>query len=136
MSKQIAVSQHFVRFFSPGTFVAETSDKPIDSWDVEAAKKMARQITERHGATPYGFQFVTMGRGDNDLNSRELDRSPMYYLGGKVETLAEVKARATDRDRILISNMEGNGYERIVTTINGYKWTQPLRPDDVVLEVA
>ena len=128
------VSKHFVTFFSPGTFVAEMSTKPIDSWDVESAKAIARDIKERHNATPYGFQFTTRSRGPEDLDSHETARSPMYYLGGTVETLAQVKARATDKDRILVSNMEINGYKRIITNDNSWRWTQPLSDSDVVLE--
>jgi len=30
MAKQI--QKHFVTFYSPGTFVAETTEKPIKSW--------------------------------------------------------------------------------------------------------
>lgn len=130
-----AVKQHFVAFYSPGTFFAETSEKAIDSWDVEKAKKMSAPIKERYGATPYGFRFLTRGRTAKELDSKEIAHSPMYYLGGKVETMAQVKARATDKDRILISNMENNGYDRIVTSTGGYKWTQPIHEDDVVLEV-
>jgi hypothetical protein len=59
----------------------------------------------------------------------------MYYLGGKVETIDEVKARGDSNDRILISNMQSNGYSRVVTNINSWKWTQPLNDDDVVLDV-
>jgi len=131
-----AVKKHFVMFYSPGTFFAETSEKPIDSWDVEKAKKMARSIKERYGATPYGFRFITRGRTAKELDSKEIALSPMYYLGGNVETLAQVKARATDKERILVSNMQNNGYDRIVTSTSGYKWTQPLQKEDVVLEVA
>lgn len=128
------MEKHFVTFFSPGTFVAETSEKPIKSWDVEAAKQMARDIKERHNATPYGFQFTTRSRGKNDLDSKVSKKSPIYYLGGTVETLAQVKARATERDRILIANMEGNRYDRIITNDNSWRWTQPLGPTDVVLD--
>jgi hypothetical protein len=128
------MKKHFVTFFSPGTFVAEDTTKPIDSWDVEAAKAMATEITERYGATPYGFRFTTRSRGYEDLDSKVTATSPMYYLGGKVETLEQVKARATKDDRILVSNMEINGYERIITNDNSWRWTQPLEPDDVVLE--
>jgi hypothetical protein len=128
------VEKHFVTFYSPGTFVAETTEKPIDSWDVEQAKKMAREIKERYGAVPYGFRFSTRGRDDDDLDSHEIAQSPLYYLGGKVETLEEVKARATSKDKILISNMECNHYQRIITNANSWKWTQPLRPTDVVLD--
>lgn len=126
--------QHFVTFYSPGTFTAETTTKPISEWDVATAKEMARAITERYKATPYAFRFSTRARRDDELDSREVATSPMYYLGGKVETLAEVKARATDADRILVSNMECNGWNRVITNENSWRWTQPLKDDDVVLE--
>jgi len=131
----VTVEQHFVTFYSPGTFVSEETTKPIDAWDVEKAKALARTITERYSATPYGFQFTTRSRTDEELDSRVVARSPMYWLGGKVETLEELKARATSADdRILVENMESNGWDRIITNTNSWRWTQPLRPDDVVLE--
>ena len=128
------VQAHFVTFYSPGTFVAEDSTLPIDSWDVIVAKKMAVGIKERHGATPYGFRFTTRSRGPKDLDSKVTATSGMYYLGGKVETLAQVKARATKDDRILISNMEINRWERIITNGNSWSWTQPLEATDIVLD--
>lgn len=128
------VQAHFVTFYSPGTFVAEESTKAIESWDVKAAMKMARKVTERYNAIPYGFRFSTRSRGPKDLDSKVTATSPLYYLGGKVETLADVKARATEQDRVLVSNMEGNGWERIITNTNSWRWTQPLKADDVVLE--
>jgi hypothetical protein len=129
-----SMTKHYVTFYSPGTFVAEESTKEIASWDVDAALTMAREIKERYNATPYGFRFSTRTRGANDFVPKETTRSPLYYLGGKVETLAEVKARATEKDRILISNMEGNGWDRIITNDNSWRWTQPLQKDDVVLK--
>ena len=130
------MKQHFVTFYSPGTFVAETTERPIASWCVEAACQMARNITERYGATPYGFCFTTRERGPNDLDSHESARSSMYYLGGKVRTLAEVEAADDPDERILRTNMKSNGWDRIITNDNSWRWTQPLRPDDVVLEWA
>jgi hypothetical protein len=103
------VKAHFVTFYSPGTFVAETTEKPIQSWDIEIAKKMARAIKERYGAVPYGFRFSTRSRSEKDLDSKVTATSPLYYLGGTVETLEQVKARATERDKILISNAENLG---------------------------
>jgi hypothetical protein len=128
------MKEHFVTFYSPGTFVHETTEKSIDKWDIEEAKQMARKIKERHGATPYGFRFTTRSRGPMDLDSKVTKESPFYYLGGKIETLEEVKARATKDDSILISNMENNGYERIITNTNSWRWTAPLNPTDVVLD--
>lgn len=128
------VQAHFVTFYSPGTFVAEETTSPIPLWDVKAAKMMARKIKERHGATPYGFQFTTRSRGEKDLDSRVTKTSPFYWLGGKVETLAEVEARATESERILVSNMRCNAWKKIITNTNSYRWTQPLGSTDIVLD--
>ena len=128
------MQKHFVIFSSPGTFFAEQSSHPIDQWDTATAIELARTVKERHGATPYGFQFVTRERGEDDLDSHEIGRSGMYYLGGTVETLAQVKARNDPDDRILISNMEGNGWDRIITNTNSWKVTRPLLDGDTVLE--
>lgn len=127
------MEKHYVVFFSPGTFVAEQTQKEIDDWDIEKAKKIARSIKERHGATPYGFQFVTRKRGEKDFDSKETKRSGTYYLGGKIWTLDELKARNDPKDSILISNMNCNGWPRVVENNNSWKWMQPLRDDDEVL---
>ena len=128
------MERHFVTFYSPGTFMAEDTTRPIDSWDVEAAKEMARNIKERYDATPYGFRFTTRGRTDEELDSKVIATSPMYYLGGRVRTLAEVKAEKNPDEEILVRNMECNGYDRVITNDNSWRWTQPLQGDDVVLE--
>lgn len=129
------MKKHFVTFYSPGTFVAEHSTKEIASWDIEAAKQMTRDIRERYNAAPYGFQFSTRERGDDDFDSKETARSPLYWLGGTIETLAEVKARATDKERTLVANMEGNGYDRIITNTNSWRWTMPfVEGQDVLLD--
>lgn len=131
----MSMEKHFVTFLSPGTFFSEETEQPIDSWDVKKAVKMARKVVERYSARPYGFQFSTRSRDDKDLDSKVTKRSPIYYLGGKIETLAEVKARATEKDRILLANMEGNGYARIITNTNSWRFTAELKDTDVVLDV-
>jgi hypothetical protein len=128
------MQKHFVTFFSPGTFVSEDTTKEIDSWDVEKAKKMAHSITERYAATPFGFQFTTRSRGSDDLDSKVSAKSPMYYLGGKVETLEEVEARNDPKEEILRANMRCNGWHRIITNTNSWKHTAPLNKGDVVLD--
>ena len=127
------IEKHFVTFYSPGTFVAETTEKPIDSWDIETAKKMAAKITERHGAHPYGFRFSTRSRKDDELDSKVTKTSGKYYLNCKVVTLAEIKNRKDPKDSILISNMECNKWDKVVQSIKGWQWTQPLEKGDVVL---
>lgn len=126
---------HFVTFLSPGTMFAENTTKPIEAWDVDKAVEMARGVKERHGAVPYGFYFTTRERTDADLDSREAARSELYYLGGRIETLAEIEARADPKESILRSNMRCNGWDRVVVNDNSWRWTQPLQKGDVVLDV-
>ncbi len=127
------MKQHFINFYSPGTMVAEVSSKPIDSWNVKLGQKMAKSITERHNAIPYAFRFITRGRKDDELDSVIIDRSPFYYFNVKIETYKQIKARNDPKDRILLSNMKCNKWNRVVTTIKGWKCTLPLGKEDIVL---
>lgn len=129
------MKKRFVTFFSPGTFVHETTTREIESWNVKRAIEMAHEIVERYDARPFGFQFSIRERKDNELDSRETERSPMYFLGGKVLTLQDVIERADERDSILISNMQANGYDKIIENTNSWKITLPLQQNDVVLDV-
>lgn len=127
------VEKHFVTFYSPGTLFPETTTEEIDSWNVQKATEMAIGITERHNAKPYSFVFTTK-RNDGELDSKEVARSCNYFLGGKILTLADIKARGDKEDNILIGNMERNGIEKVVENTNSWKATLPLEPDDIVLE--
>jgi hypothetical protein len=126
--------KHFVTFLSPGTLFSESNTLPIEMWDVRLAIKMADDIHQRYDATPYGFYFTTRVRELEDFDSRESKRSRMCYLGGVILTLADIKARNDDKDHILISNMEGNGYGRVIQNDNSWRVTQPFMDGDVVLE--
>ncbi len=134
LKRNIHMKAHFVTFLSPGTMVSEEDYHSIDSWDVDYAVTISRNITQRYGATPYGFYFTTRERKDNELDSKIIKKSNMYYLGGDIFTLEDIKARNNPKDRILISNMECNGYDRIIENNNSYKSTFPLNDGDVVLD--
>jgi len=112
----------------------EQTTQPIEVWDITKAMELARCVNERHGATPFAFFFTTRERADDELDSRQSARSGTYYLGGKVETLADVESRNDPAEEILRSNMKCNGWEKIITNCNSYKVTQPLREGDVVLQ--
>jgi hypothetical protein len=127
--------KHFVTFFSPGTFVSEETTKQIDSWDIDTAVDMAAKIRERYGARPYGFQFSTRERGPDDFDSRETETSPIHYIGGKVETIDDVRKRADPEERILLFNMEGNGWDRIIVNDNSSRVVRPFLPTDIILDV-
>lgn len=122
------MKKHFVEFLSPGTFFSETTIKEIDSWDVSMATIMSKNITERHNAKPYGFRFITKERKDNELDSKETETSGIYYLGGKVLSLQEVKDRNDPKDEILISNMENNNYSHIIENNNSWRFTANFDP--------
>ena len=128
------MKKHFVTFYSLGTFVSEQRTEEIDAWDPVAAKAMAKGVKERYGATPYGFRFSTRERGENDLDSRESASSPMYYLGGKIETYDDVVARNAPDEAILRDNMRINGIKRIIVNNNSWKHTAQLDDNDVVLQ--
>lgn len=129
------MQRNFVTFYSPGTFLAEESTYPIDTWDTNAAVELARSVKERYNARPFGFKFTTRSRGDAELDSAVSATSCFYWLGGRVETIADVEARGDPSDKILLSNMRGNGYEKIVVNTNSAKWTQPLGKGDIILDV-
>jgi hypothetical protein len=131
---RMEITQHFVTFYSPGTIVAEATTKPIDSWNVKKAMSLARKVKERHGATPYAFQFSTRGREKDELDSRVIKQSGTYFLGGKILTISDIKRQNDPKDRILIENMECNGWKKVVRNDNSWRWTQPLKDEDQVLQ--
>lgn len=129
------MKKHFVTFYSPGTFFPEKTTKPIDEWDIIKAAKMAKTITERHSAKPFGFRFSTRERKDDEFDSKVTKTSNMYYLGGKIMTLSEIKLQRDPKNNILISNMENNGWDRVIENNNSWRVTRPLEKGDIVLEV-
>jgi hypothetical protein len=131
---EVTPQKHFVTFMSPGTFVRETTQLPIDSWDPQKAMEMARDIVKRHGAKPFGFQFSTRSRGANDLDSMVTATSGVYFLGGKIETLKDVEARDDPKEKILRANMRANDIKRIITNTNSCKITVPFEDSDVLLD--
>jgi hypothetical protein len=129
-----SMKAHFVTFESPGTFFHESTQLPIYDWDVDLAAEMAHSIKERYNATPFAFYFTTRERKEHELDSKVIKTSGRYFLGGKVETLEEVKRRNDPKEEILVSNMEGNHWGKIVINTNSWKVAQPLLAEDTVLD--
>jgi len=127
------MKKHFVTFLSPGTFISEETTREIESWDVAAAKAIAKEILERHGAVPYGFFFTTRSRAADDFDSKESARSGTYFLGGIVETVSEIAARGDPNDHILLLNMKGNNWDKVITNNNSWQHTTLFKDGDVLL---
>ena len=132
---------HYVEFRSPGTFFDETGMERIGAWDTKIAAKAAAQVTARHGARPYGFVFLTRleakpvsdGRGGTlKVEPKILNRSGIYFINGKVLLLDDVPD--TFDNRILRSNMAGNGTWAVVETRNSYKHTAAFGQDDCCVD--
>lgn len=135
--------RHFVTFCSPGTFVAEMSSRPIEAWDPVEAVNLSEKIIERHGAKPYGFRFETRivaepvddGEGGKlEVQSKTVETSGLYHLGGKLETIDEVEHRNDPKEKIMRSNMTGNRIPIVVVNTHSYRSTQPFNEEDFVVD--
>lgn len=123
--------KHFITFYSPGTFFSETTQKEIDNWSIDKAKELAYTMYP----IPYGFRFSTVektGSGWNVITTIKA-KSAMYFLGGQIKTLADIEAENDPKNKILISNMKGNGWDKVVVNTNSWKVTQPFEKDDLVV---
>jgi hypothetical protein len=127
------MKKHFVEFYSPRTFFAETSTRAIESWNVDKAVAMAADIKERYDATPYAFRFITRERKDDELDSRVVERSGYYFLGGSVMTLEELEFRNDPEEEILRRNMRIFGFEDLFYyPVDATQSLRALKVDDHV----
>lgn len=128
------MEKHYVTFRSPGTFLHETTTKEIASWDIKEAIAMMANIIERHSSKPFGFSFTTKTRNDDDFEPRITNSSKFYHVGGKIQSLAEIKAKEDANDRILIINMENNGYAHVITSETPWRSTRDLNKGDIIVD--
>ncbi len=114
----------YVEFFYPGSFVSEPSVQEVGN------REAAITLPER----AYAYRFFS--RSEVEQYGEMLRGQPKYYspttFYGEAMTLEEVKALTPSSDyRILVSNMECNGWSRVVRTKFGQ--FLPLNSEDVVL---
>lgn len=115
--------KHYVRFSFPGAFFSEYETE-------EVAERNPELITVPDGAFAYCFFDRTEEVVDGEkLIGKEKNFSPLTYFG-TAYTLEEVKAQFPEYTT-LISNMECNGWNRVVRTRRG-NW-QPLEEGDKVI---
>ena len=124
------MTKHFVVFYWPGfMFADESIEYPVPAWDTVEAMKIVKTFS----SMPFCFRFLTRERGDDDLDSHISKRSGMFYIGGTVFTLDEIRAEHDPNNMILLSNMEGNKWDRVVR-VRG--WTQPFEEGDHLVDNA
>jgi len=136
------MKKHYVIFYSPGTFLSEESSKEISSWDTVEAVQLSKDIQERYGAKPFGFRFTTCiahediddGEGGKlKVESREVAKSGIHYLGGSIITIQEVHERNDPSESILLRNMECSRQAVLVENRNSYRHTGFFYEDDCIV---
>jgi hypothetical protein len=108
------VTKTYVTLWYPGSFMSEDETVEVKTRDPKAiAKKYPRC---------FAFEFydrveteVTVGGEKKTVGSSPRNKSPKYFPSGKTFTVAEVKEKVPD-SRILVSNMECNGWGTVVKT--------------------
>lgn len=133
--------EHSVEFISPGTFCSEASTKPIESWSTELACVLAKSISERYVAKPYGFRFLTHKvypelRDDSGekvkLIPKLLKTSGIYFLNGKVLKCDDIPE--SSETHILRLNMWCNNWFLVCETRNSYRHTAQFTEEDFVVD--
>lgn len=117
-------TQTFVKFWFQGAFFDEDSNKQVNARDIGALDIPARA---------YALEFydirVTTDNGVV-LKSAPLNKSPRFFVGGRVMTYDEVVAEEPDSP-ILIDNMRINRWAHVIKTRVGH--FQPFSETDVLL---
>jgi hypothetical protein len=105
---------------------------------------MACGVVERYGARPYAFYFSTLlmapdvpdGRGGFlRVEPREIARSGLHFMNGKVLTLADVEARAEPSSDVLCNNMRWS-WPIVCETGNGFRHVAPFKEADVLVDAS
>ena len=113
----------YVEILYPGAFVSGTEVRPVDSRD--PAKFQAPEGC-------FGYRFFDREEvvsGDEVLAGKPKNYSETHYFG-KAMTVDEVKSEVPN-SRILVSNMQENGWDRVVKTRCGN--FQPLTSLDTIV---
>ena len=115
------MTKTYVEIFYPGSLFPESKVREV---------KDRTPIDLPSGAFAFSFfdQEETIVKGEI-LVGKQKNRSGRFYAG-ELFTLAEVKEKFPE-SRILISNMENNGYAKVVKTVRGN--FQPFMPEDTML---
>lgn len=137
------IEKHQVTFYSPGTFVSESSTYDIESWDTVKAVELSEKVVERYGAKPYGFVFETLltfpniksDDGDSfKVQPKVKETSGIHFLGGKLETYDDVVKRNDSKESILRDNMRYNDSWIVCINTNSYRSTIPFGEKDCVVD--
>lgn len=113
------VTVRYVRFLSPGSFVANDWTMPVDSADPRAVK---------WPENAYAFTLherVDVMDGPDTFKGEAKQIGPVYYHpDSRILTQAEIAAKGAPRDRVLLCNMRCNEWPSVIYSRWG-NWPQP-----------
>lgn len=123
-------TKHYATYYYPSIMCSGEGTVELPENTVEAALK--QMPTAAFAFTLYDVetQTATLEDGSSFEHDRTVYRSGMIYPCAAAFTVDEVKALTGDH-RILVGNMIGNGWQKVVRTRAGN--FQPLLPDSVVI---
>ncbi len=122
---------HYVEFYSRGQVTSETNHTLVLS-----RNPLAVDVPEGS----YGFKFFDMvyDLSDDDPLPIRRNDSGMYYTGGTIKTIDDIKFEMLQSNMLervvyenILDNMEKNNWEKMIKTPAGTY--QPFRPNDVLL---
>jgi len=115
----------YIEFLYPGTFFAESSNRPVPS----------RALPEAIPGQATGYRFFT--RNEVEVDGEKLVGKPKDYSGwtyfGREYSAEQVAALEGDHVRILRDNVRINGWTRMVQTTYG-SWYRLEDGDRVVAD--
>ena len=124
-------TKYYAEFLFPGLLFSESEHIELKSHNPnEALKKMPESA--------FAFELYDietrqgiLENGEHIKNDKTVNQSGRFYPGGVLLTLEEIKSMDDKNHNILISNMEGNGWNTVVKTRAGNY--QPIEKHDVIL---
>jgi hypothetical protein len=120
----------YVEVMYPGILFSESDVQEVDYRDPDAIAKKFKNA--------FGFRFfdqertqVKVGGKTSTVSGERRNESRFYYPDGETFTVDEVKKLKGDH-KILISNMEGNGYKKVVRTRMGNFQPFDSKTDEII----
>lgn len=118
----------YVEFFFPGSLFAESTTKKVKTRDVSKIKVPKNAFRFRF----FDKHIYSETIDEIELkNEKVTNESPVYYYGGKVYTIAELK-REFPNEKTLIGNIESYKCKKAICCRTG-NW-QPFGETDILIE--
>ncbi len=136
MSKVDSRKFTVVTFYRPGSFFSEESTQEVTTHDPKEIAKLAPEHSFCFTIRDYVAKTTIVDGEEFEKTEAEGESTGRFYIGGSVYTVDEMRAQfGEDSDkRILISNMESNGWPAVIQCKTG-NW-QPFGEKDELLEAA